>query len=232
MSKAAISLIPWVLLDVAPVPGGGDDKLRLYQRGTDFSIRIDQSELMNSREHYSEEVLAELACDHVRERKQARVLIGGLGMGFTLAAALPRLKKDASIVVSELIPEVVRWNQEELGGLTGHPLRDSRVAVYNEDVGAVMRRERDGFDAIMLDVDNGPEGFTRESNDALYGRKGITTAFNSLRAGGVLTVWSATPSKAFGEHLERQNFMVQTITTRSRNAEKGAYHTVWFAVRN
>lgn len=223
-------MIPWELLDVASVPES-DDELRLYRRGKEFSLRVEQSELMNSREHNSEDVLAELACDRVRDRSGARVLIGGLGMGFTLAASLPRLNKDASIVVAELIPEVVRWNYEYFGEFSGHPLGDPRVTVIDGDVGLLMQREREGFDAIMLDVDNGPDGFTRESNDALYGRKGIAIAYAALRPGGVLTVWSAKPSPAFVERLQRQHFTVEEVTPRSRNQRKGAFHTIWIATR-
>lgn len=223
-------MIPWVLLDVAPVPDG-DAELRLYQRGKEFSIRVETSELMNSREHHSEDELARLACAHIVGRRQARVLIGGLGMGFTLVAAASHLKKDASIVVAELIPEVVRWNQEELSVLNHNALRDPRVSIYNEDVGLVMRREKSGFDAIMLDVDNGPEGFTRDSNDALYGRKGLATAYAALKPGGVLTVWSANESRAFVTRLERQGFKVETVPIRSRENHKGAFHTVWVALR-
>jgi spermidine synthase len=218
------------LVDIAIVPDGREE-MRLYRRGAEFSIRVNNDELMNSREHFSEEGLAELACDHVKDRPNARVLIGGLGMGFTLAAALPRLKKDASIVVAELIPQVVTWNRFQLGELGGHPLRDPRVTVMEEDVGAIMRREKGGFDAIILDVDNGPEGFTRQSNDALYGNNGLKTAYNALKPLGVLTVWSAKPSRAFGERLERHGFGMQVMTIRSREEHRGAHHTVWMAVR-
>jgi len=185
---------------------------------------------MNSRVHNSEEALAELACDRIQNRRGARVLIGGLGMGFTLAAARPKLKPDASLVVSELIAGVVQWNHEYFGELTGHPLRDPRVTVLTEDVGAVMQRERVGFDAIMLDVDNGPEALTRASNSTLYSRKGLAIAYAALRPLGVLTVWSGKPSPAFRLKLERQHFAVQEVTLRARD-KKGAFHTVWVAVR-
>jgi len=223
-------VIPWELLDVAVVPETKDE-MRLYRRGKEYSLRVEGSELMNSRAHHSEDVLAELACDRVCGRPSARVLIGGLGMGFTLASSVLRLKKDATIIVAELVPQVVRWNYEYFGDFTGRPLSDPRVTVVEGDVGALMQREREGFDAIMLDVDNGPDGFTRESNDALYGRKGIAVAHAALRRGGVLTVWSANPSPAFVARLERAHFTVEEINPRSRDQQKGAFHTVWVATR-
>jgi spermidine synthase len=145
------------------------------------------------------------------------------------------------VVISELIPEVVQWNHDYFGELTGHPLRDPRVTVLTEDVGAVMQRERAptargpappsiGFDAIMLDVDNGPEAFTREDNVSLYSRRGVATAYDALRPLGVLTVWSGKPSPAFTQKLQRQHFAVQEVTIRARD-KKGAFHTVWVAVR-
>lgn len=221
----------WILLDVAQVPDSYAE-MRLYQRDKDFSIRVERDELMNSYEHNSEDVLAQLACDPIRDRKAARVLIGGLGMGFTLAAALPRLQADATIVVSELMPEVIRWNYEDLGDLAGNPLADPRVTIVNADVGLVMQREPNGFDAIMLDVDNGPRGFTRELNTSLYGRRGMAVARTSLRPRGVLTVWSAEPSPPFVECLELEHFTVEEVRSRSLNATDGAHHTVWVAVRD
>ncbi len=186
---------------------------------------------MNSRQRNSEEALARLACEVIADRKQARVLIGGLGMGFTLAATLPLLGRKATVVVAELIPEVVKWNHETLGELTKHPLRDARVSVFEGNVLRLMEREKNGFDAIMMDVDNGPEGFTREGNDALYGRKGLATAHAALRRGGVLTVWSAAEARTFTKSLQRQGFAVNEVSVRSRPGGKGATHTVWVAVR-
>ncbi len=223
-------MIPWEHLESVAIPDE-DGELALYRRGTEYSMRVELRELMNSRVHHSEDALATLACDRIQNRRGVRVLIGGLGMGFTLAAALPKLKPDASVVVAELVPEVVRWNRELLGELAGHPLRDPRVTVLEQDVGFVMQSERIGFDAIMLDVDNGPEAFTRESNHTLYGRKGISLAYAALKPMGVLTVWSAKPSHVFTDRLQRQHFAVQEETLRSRDNRKGGFHTIWIAVR-
>jgi spermidine synthase len=224
-------MIPWSHLDSAPIPGSGD-RLQLYQRDREFSIRVGRAELMNSRQRNSEEALARLACEVIADRKQARVLVGGLGMGFTLAAALPLLGRKATLVVAELIPEVVKWNRAELGELTKHPLSDPRVSVFEGNVLRLMEREKNGFDAIMMDVDNGPEGFTREGNDALYGRRGLATTHAALRRGGVLTVWSAAQSHTFRKNLQRGGFAVNEVSVRSRPGGKGATHTVWVAVRD
>ncbi|HXH71520.1 MAG TPA: hypothetical protein VNI58_01730, partial [Mariprofundaceae bacterium] len=171
-------MIPYTLLDSVTEHGA---VLRLYQRGDEFSIRVDQQgELMNSRLHNSEDVLAELACAHLNPKKPARLLVGGLGMGFTLRAALTHSGPQARVTVSELAPSVVRWNREHLGKLAGFPLNDERVDVLEQDVGKVMREHKGGFDAIMLDVDNGPDGFTREDNDSLYGYDGLNNAYAAL----------------------------------------------------
>ena len=161
---------PWKLLDSARVPGS-DTEMRLYQRERELSIRVDGAELMNSRASASEVALAERGCARICGRQAARVLIGGLGMGFTLRTALDALAPDAQVVISELVPEVVRWNRDYLGELAGHPLRDPRVDVQEQDVGVLIRGARSAFDAILLDVDNGPEGLTRALNDGLYTRR-------------------------------------------------------------
>ncbi|MDQ6968272.1 MAG: hypothetical protein Q9M14_06275, partial [Mariprofundaceae bacterium] len=158
---------PWELLDSSEVVGEAKE-MSLYQRGDEYSIKIGYSELMNSRMHGSEDALAELGCKGLKNRPQARVLIGGLGMGFTLAEALKHVSDDAEVVVAELVPAVIQWNQSHLSALAGHPLKDKRVSVHQGDVGKLIRAEKGGFDAILLDVDNGPEGLTRKENDALY----------------------------------------------------------------
>src|SRR4051794_17106150 len=155
-------MLAWQLLDTALVPGNGGE-LKLYRRGDELSIRADGNELMNSRAHASEEALARLGCAPIGARRKVRVLVGGLGMGFTLAETLRQLRKDAEVVVAELVPAVVRWNREFLGHLAGAPLEDPRVRVHVGDVAELLRSTRDHFDAILLDVDNGPEGFTREA---------------------------------------------------------------------
>jgi len=224
-------MIPWQLLDRAPVPGEGGELL-LYQRGAEFSIRIQgRGELMNSRAHGSEEALAQESCGRLPRPQGARLLIGGLGMGFTLAAALKALGPGASVVVAELVPAVVAWNRAALGAVAGHPLADARVTVLEQDVARVLRAEPQGFDAILLDVDNGPEGLTRDSNDWLYGAQGLQAAWAALRPGGVLAVWSAGPARDFTERLRRTGFDVEERRVRAHNG-KGARHVLWFARRD
>jgi spermidine synthase len=185
---------------------------------------------MNSRLHDSEDALGALAGARVAARPKAKVLVGGLGMGFTLAAVLAELGRDAEVRVVELVPAVVTWNRELLGDLAGHPLRDPRVKVRVGDVGAAMRASRAAFDAILLDVDNGPEGLTRASNDALYGRAGLAAAHAALRPKGVLAVWSARPDAAFTRRLSAAGFRVDEREVRARE-RKGAKHTIWLATR-
>ncbi len=222
-------MIPWEELDRQAIPGNGGD-LSLHRRGAEHAIRVDGQELMNSRLHASEDALGALACGRIAGRPKAKVLVGGLGMGFTLAAALAHLGRDATVVVVELVPAVVTWNREHLGHLAGHPLRDPRVKVRVEDVGAVMRASPAAFDAILLDVDNGPEGLTRAGNDALYGRAGLAVARAALRQKGVLAVWSARPDPAFTRRLRAAGFRVDEQEVRARE-RKGAKHTIWLATR-
>ncbi|MDY7115816.1 hypothetical protein RAN53_05605 [Halomonas sp. SSL-5] len=217
-------------IGTASIPGKGSE-LRLLQRNDEFSIRIvgAPGELMNTRLHGSEDALAELACQRVAERPAARVLVGGLGMGFTLAAALAALGEDAEVVVAELVPGVVEWNHGPLGAAAGYPLNDPRTRVSLGDVGALLRREPGGFDAIMLDVDNGPEGLTRRENDWLYSPEGLAVAQQALRPDGVLAVWSAGQDPAFTERLRRVGLLVETVTVRAHRPGKGARHCIWLA---
>ena len=189
-------MVPWELLDSAPVPGDKGE-LRLYKRGDEFSIRLDRCELMNSRIHRSEDALAELACAKIADRSRPRLLIGGLGMGYTTAAALQRLRADGQVVVAELVPAVVRWNRGPLADLAGRPLENDRVTVREVDISQILKMEHGTYDAILLDVDNGPQGLTRKSNNWLYSRAGLGAAFTTLRPAGVLAVWSASPDRAF-----------------------------------
>ncbi|MDQ6950437.1 MAG: hypothetical protein Q9M26_02085 [Mariprofundales bacterium] len=222
-------MIPYELIDSVSEHGG---RVRLYQRGDEFSIRVDQQgELMNSRAHNSEEVLAELACAHIGKKKGARLLVGGLGMGFTLRAALSHANASAQVTVAELIPAVVRWNREYLGVLADFPLNDPRVVVMEHDVGKLMRKHRNSFDAIMLDVDNGPDGFTRDENDALYGERGLYNAYDALKTGGVLTVWSAAPDVAFSQRMLKVGFEMEERRVRAHLAERGSRHTIWIGTR-
>ena len=223
-------MTPWVLLDSAPVPGAGGT-LQLYRRGDEFSIKIaGRGELMSSRVHGSEEALAEQTCDRLSEKTRPKLLIGGLGMGFTLAAALRQLGDQAQVVVAELVPAVVAWNRGVLGEPAGHPLLDTRVSVREGDVARLLQHSTQSYDAILLDVDNGPEGLTRRENDWLYGVNGLTAAYTALRPRGVLAVWSAGPDPAFLQRLRKVGFEVEEVQVRA-HGKKGARHIIWFAGR-
>jgi spermidine synthase len=220
-------MLPHELMGTARVPGQ-DRELRCYRHDGQFTFRVDRTELMNSRVHGAEEELAEHALARLPDRASARVLIGGLGMGFTLARALALLGPAARVDVVELVPEVAIWNRELLGHLSGHPLRDPRVALELADVGGVIRRARAAWDAILLDVDNGPEGLTSAANDQLYGDAGLAAAFAALRSHGVLAVWSAAPDREFSARLRRQCRRVEEIRVRARR-RRGPARTIWVA---
>lgn len=223
-------MTPWVLLDSTEVPGNGGE-LRLYQRGEEFSIKIaGRGELMNSRMHGSEDALAEQTCARLDACTKPRLLIGGLGMGFTLAAALQYAGDEAQIVVAELVPGVVEWNKGPLGEHAGYPLNDPRVTVREGDVANILRAEQEDYDAVLLDVDNGPEGLTRKENDWLYNMSGLNAAYAALRPGGVLAVWSAGPDQNFTQRLRKVGFDVDEIRVRA-HGKKGARHVIWFAKR-
>jgi spermidine synthase len=224
-------MIPWKCLDSAQVPGGGAE-LSLYNRGGEFSIRVNGCELMNSRVHGSEDALAEFACARIGSRPSRRILIGGLGMGFTTGAALQRLDVESRVVVAELVPKVVEWNRKFFGELTGHPLQDPRVTVREADVALILQSEHQAYNAILLDVDNGPEGFTRKGNDWLYSEAGAETAFAALQPAGVLAVWSAGPDMAFAKRLRRVGFVVEELSVRGRGPAGGNRHTIWIAARS
>ena len=220
----------WELLDTTTVPGGGSE-LRLYRRGDEYSIRADGFELMNSRVHGSEEELAERVCVRMSGRPTPRVLLGGLGMGFTLAAALPRLNADALVDVIELVPAVVAWCRGPLAAVAGRALADKRVTIHETDVRHVLRAHKHAFDAIILDVDNGPAGLTRKENDWLYSRSGLLVTREALRPHGVLAVWSAGPDTAFVRRLQQTGFTVEEFPVRARCGFKGGHHIIWLAVR-
>ncbi len=216
------------LLDTAPIPNNGGE-LRLFRQGNNFAIKIaGGGELMNTRLHGSEDKLAEFACAKIAGRPRPRVLIGGLGMGFTLAAALRQLGANAEVVVAELVPAVVRWNHGPLGAHAGNPLQDARTLVRECDVALVLKTEPEAFDAILLDVDNGPEGLTHKANDWLYSLAGLAAAFSALRAGGVLAVWSAGPDARFTERLRQSGFHAEELQVRA-HGNKGARHIIWLA---
>lgn len=224
-------MIPWTLLDSAQVPGTGGE-LCLYQRNNEFSIKIvGRGELMNSRVHGSETALAEHTCARLVDCVKPQLLIGGLGMGFTLSAALQHLGKQAHVIVAELVPAVVAWNRGPLGDCAGHPLRDPRVTVSEMDVAHMLMAGEQAYDAILLDVDNGPEGLTRKENDWLYSINGLNDAYAALRPRGVLAVWSAGPDKNFLNRLRKVGFEVDEVRVHAHGS-KGARHTIWFASRN
>jgi spermidine synthase len=223
-------MIPWEFLDSAPVPGSGE-ALRLYKRGAEFSIRVESRELMNSRVYGSEETLAELACARIADRPRPRFLIGGLGMGYTLAAALHHLGANAKVVVAELVPAVVAWNKGLLADLAGRPLEDRRVTVREVDVAQILKEEPQGYDAIALDVDNGPEGLICKGNDRLYARAGLDATFAALRPKGVLAIWSVAPDRIFAQRLRRVGFEVDEVCVRARGSRGGRPHTIWIAER-
>ncbi len=222
-------MIPWKELGRATIPGESSP-LILAQRDTEYVIRIGAHALMSSRAHGSEEALAELACARIAGRANARVLIGGLGMGFTLAAALGSLPGTAQVVVAELMPAVIEWNRGPLAHLANKPLEDARVTVHEGDVAAVISHERSALDAILLDVDNGPNGLTRASNDGLYSAAGLAAALRALRVGGVLGVWSVAPDDEFARCLGRAGFEVEEEIVRARRT-KGGRHTLWLGTK-
>ena len=216
------------LLDTAPIPGDGGE-LGLYQHGEDFVIKVPGGQdLMSTRTYGSAEALAEIPCVEVAGRERTRVLIGGLGVGFTLAAALRHLGPNAEVVVAELVPGVVEWNRGPLGEPSGHPLRDERVTVHEVDVAVLLRGEAKSFDAIMLDVDNGPEGLTHKQNDWLYSKAGLSASYKALRPQGLLAVWSAGTDRSFTKRLTRAGFEVKEVPVRA-HLGKGARHLIWVA---
>jgi len=222
-------VIPWSLLDTAQVPGGGE--LRLMQRGAEFSIKLGTQELMNSRLSATEQALATIGCAKIKARAKPRILIGGLGMGFTLRAALTVLGKQAHIIVAELVPAVVAWARGPMAKLSGDSLTDPRVCIHEGDVGDLIRSGRSAYDAILLDVDNGPEGMTRQANDRLYDLEGLAAAYMALRPGGVLAVWSSRPDPKFTQRLRKTGFDVVENPVRAKGPQGGAQHFIWTATR-
>lgn len=222
-------MLPWTLLDTTKIPGDGGE-MRLHQRGNEYSIRVDNYELMNSREHGSEDALASLVCERLRDRKQMRVLIGGLGMGFTMLAVLEGVGRDAEVVVAELVPAVVAWHRGPLRVVSRGALDDPRVVVRESDVGQLIREHRTAYDAILLDVDNGPRALTAKGNDRLYSTNGLRATHEALRPGGMLAIWSAGPDAAFTKRLQQAGFTVEEKRVSSRGG-KGARYLIWLATR-
>jgi spermidine synthase len=223
-------MVPWILIDTCKVPGG-EGNLRLLNRGAEFAIFLDRIELMNSRRSGSEEALARLTCEMLAQRRQAKVLIGGLGMGFTLKTALAILGKDAAIAVAELVPAVVEWARGPLAHIVGGSLDDPRVTLEVADVGLLIGEAVSRYDAILLDVDNGPDGLTRAANDSLYGRNGLNAARTALRPGGVLAIWSSAPDSAFTNRLRKAGFAVEEVRARAHGTSKGGHHVIWLATK-
>ena len=222
-------MIPRLLIGTAELPGGGE--LRLFQRGQEFSIMLGANELMNSRVSGSEEALAALTAERLGKCPGQRILIGGLGMGFTLRAALEQWPGDCQIVIAELIPAIIGWARGPLAHLYGDSLDPARVTLRQADVASLIREVRSGYDAIMLDVDNGPNGLTVETNDRLYGKQGLAEARAALRPGGILAIWSTAPDARFTNRLAKSGFQVEEETVRARNG-RGARHHVWLARRS
>jgi spermidine synthase len=223
-------MIPWLQLDTARVPGA-DVQLRLMQRGAEFSMRLGQNELMSSRLSGSEEALATLACRRIETVKRPHLLIGGLGMGFTLRAALAVLGSDARIMVAELVPAVIAWARGPMADIFGDSLDDPRASIREADVVDVIRSHDSAFDAILLDVDNGPEGLIRKANDALYDLKGLKAIRRALRPGGVLAVWSSGPNPLFSKRLRAAGFDVNEVAVRATTKRSGSRHVIWFATK-
>ena len=223
-------MLRWELLDRALVPGS-DRELLLYRRGQDYAIRVAGLALMTSRVHGSEEALATMACSPIASRPKARALIGGLGMGFTLAEALRCMGPDAVVEVAEIVPEVVRWNATHLAHLAGNPLGDTRVLVREVDLSSILKNPAHRYDAIMNDVDNGPQGIILDSNKWLYSDAGLAATWQALRPGGLLSIWSVGPDRTFAGRLTRAGFGVQKETVRDRGGRKGRRHTLWIARR-
>jgi spermidine synthase len=201
--------------------------MSLTRQGSEFVILASGKPLMSSRMHGSEEALASLGCRGARRRREPCVLVGGLGMGFTLRATLDQLPDDAHVVVAELVPAVVDWNRGPLGPLANHPLKDRRVEIAVGDVAALLRASRHRFDAVLLDVDNGPRAFTAADNTRLYDDDGLAAAAAALTADGVLAVWSAWDDRRFEQRLRYAGFTVSVERVRARLHKGGPRHTIF-----
>ncbi len=220
-------MTPRELIDTASIPGG--EELRLFRRGSDFMIVLDRNELMNSRMSGSEEALATMTCERLGDRRAPHILIGGYGMGFTLRAALNRLDAQARVTVAELVPEILAWARGPMASLAAGCLDDPRVMVLEQDVARVIAEGAGSYDAILLDVDNGPDGLVREANNGIYALSGLAAARAALRPGGILAIWSAAPDPAFTRRLIKAGFSVDEVVVKARANGKGPRHVIWFA---
>ncbi|MBL7940741.1 MAG: hypothetical protein JNL43_15375 [Flavobacteriales bacterium] len=219
------------LLDRALIPGNGGELL-FFQRNEDYTIEVVgvTGELMTTAHHNSEDALAELALKKLKNTSEASVLIGGLGMGFTLAAALRLVGENGKVVVAELVPQVVEWNKGPMGERSGNPLKDPRTIVHHGDVLELIRSGNGSYDAILLDTDNGPEGLTQAANNRLYSHRGLHAAYKALRPGGVLAVWSTDQHDPFTRRLQLAGFRVKEEKVFAHR-NKGTKHHLWFAMR-
>jgi len=216
-------------IGTAKVPGGAE--LRLFRRGEDFMIVLDRNELMSSRMSGSEKALALMTLDRLPARTGRHLLIGGYGMGFTLRAALGVLDESARITLAELVPEIIAWARGPMAQLAAGCLDDPRVHLVERDVAELIAAGRGSYDAILLDVDNGPDGLTVDANDRLYSASGLGQAMNALKPGGILAVWSAAPDEAFARRLRSAGFAVEEVAVKARDNGKGPRHVIWFATR-
>lgn len=223
-------MIPWVTLDRAQIPNNGGE-IRLIQRGDEFSIMLGTNPLMNSRLRGSEEALATLTIGRLQNPKSPHILIGGLGMGFTLRAALGVLGPQARVTVAELVPAVITWARGPMAVVFGASLSDPRVTLVEADVAGIIRAQPGAFDAILLDVDNGPEGLTHAANDRLYDLEGLAAARAALRPGGVLAVWSMGPDERFTRRLRQAGFQADETRVRANGKRGGSRHVIWLASR-
>lgn len=222
-------MIPWEQLGTAQIPNSGGE-LKFSRRGDEFSIRLSgiRGELMNSRVYNSEKELSKLGCAYIKSKQNSHVLVGGLGMGYTLAEALNSVTHSAQVTVAELIPEVVEWNRGPLGECAKNPLNDPRTKIHIGDVKQLLTQKKPIYDAILLDVDNGPEGLTHADNNWIYSESGLKDIYQSLCPNGVLAVWSAGPDYLFTVRLKKAGFIVDTHVVRARKG-KGSRHTIFLA---
>jgi len=219
----------WELLGQARTPDGTE--MRLTRRDNEYVMLANGKPLMSSRMHGSEEALATMACRHVGRMDRPRVLVGGLGMGFTLRAVLDALPSDAIVTVAELVPAVIEWNRDVLAALAAHPLRDARVRIEVADVGFTLRANPGRFDVVLLDVDNGPAAFTAITNDGLYDNGGVAAAYAALRPRGTLAVWSAWEDRKFEQRLRYHGFEVEVTRVRARLKKGGPRHTIFLGYK-
>ena len=218
------------LIDTAWIPDG--EKLELYRHDRDFMIVLGHNELMSTRKWGSEEALATMAYERIKGiTKRPHFLIGGYGMGFTLRAALRTLPEDSKLTVVELVPEIIEWARGPMVDLAAGCLDDPRVRLVMDDVAHVIAAGHGSYDAILLDVDNGPDGLTADANDRLYTNAGLSSAMRALKPGGILAIWSAGSDAAFTRRLQNAGFAVEEVAVKARDNGKGPRHVIWFATR-